>query len=148
MCSRAFAGATVHDFFNWLSVLVLLPLEAATGVLYKLTKLLIDSFHIQTGQDAPDLLKVITEPLTKNIIEVKKKKKKTKGLNISRLKRQPVSDLRLAHWAYQWNQIHFSRMSIRNVAVVPLTAWLLDSDLVTDLILNVTSAVFSQVKSK
>ncbi|KAK3547302.1 hypothetical protein QTP86_018823, partial [Hemibagrus guttatus] len=67
---RAFAGATVHDFFNWLSVLILLPLEAATGVLYKLTKLLIDSFHIQTGQDAPDLLKVITEPLTKNIIEL------------------------------------------------------------------------------
>uniref|UniRef100_A0AAR2K3T5 Sodium-dependent phosphate transport protein 2B n=1 Tax=Pygocentrus nattereri TaxID=42514 RepID=A0AAR2K3T5_PYGNA len=67
---RAFAGATVHDFFNWLSVLVLLPLEAATGVLYKLTKLVIDSFHIQTGQDAPDLLKVITQPLTKNVIEL------------------------------------------------------------------------------
>ncbi|XP_060798219.1 sodium-dependent phosphate transport protein 2B-like [Neoarius graeffei] len=67
---RAFAGAIVHDFFNWLSVLVLLPLEAATGVLYKLTKCLIDSFQIKTGQDAPDLLKVITEPLTKNIIEL------------------------------------------------------------------------------
>ena len=24
---RAFAGATVHDFFNWLTVLVLLPIE-------------------------------------------------------------------------------------------------------------------------
>lgn len=67
---RAFAGATVHDFFNWLSVLVLLPLEVASGFLYKLTKLIIDSFHIQTGADAPDLLKVITEPLTKNIIEL------------------------------------------------------------------------------
>lgn len=28
---RAFAGATVHDMFNWLTVLVLLPLESATG---------------------------------------------------------------------------------------------------------------------
>lgn len=28
---RAFAGATIHDFFNWLSVLVLLPLEVITG---------------------------------------------------------------------------------------------------------------------
>ena len=28
---RAFAGATVHDMFNWLSVIVLLPIEAATG---------------------------------------------------------------------------------------------------------------------
>ncbi|KAJ0032181.1 hypothetical protein NQD34_002262 [Periophthalmus magnuspinnatus] len=53
---RAFAGATVHDFFNWLSVLILLPLEVATGVLYKLTALIIDSFQIQSGEDAPDLL--------------------------------------------------------------------------------------------
>ncbi|XP_041791122.1 solute carrier family 34 member 2b [Chelmon rostratus] len=69
---RAFAGATVHDFFNWLSVLILLPLEVATGVLYKLTALLIDSFNIQTGEDAPDLLNVITDPLTNSIIELDK----------------------------------------------------------------------------
>ena len=28
---RAFAGATVHDIFNWLTVIVLLPLEVITG---------------------------------------------------------------------------------------------------------------------
>ncbi|XP_073679105.1 solute carrier family 34 member 2b [Garra rufa] len=67
---RAFAGATVHDFFNWLSVIVLLPLEVASGYLYRLSKLLIESFNLKTGADAPDLLKVITEPLTKNIIEL------------------------------------------------------------------------------
>ncbi|XP_044197492.1 solute carrier family 34 member 2a [Thunnus albacares] len=66
---RAFAGATVHDFFNWLSVLVLLPLEVATGYLYMITKLIIDSFHIQSGE-APDLLNVITDPLTESIIEL------------------------------------------------------------------------------
>ncbi|KAL1022558.1 hypothetical protein UPYG_G00029250 [Umbra pygmaea] len=69
---RAFAGATVHDFFNWLSVLILLPLEAATGVLYTLTKLVIDSFNIQGGDNAPDLLNVITDPLTNSIIELDK----------------------------------------------------------------------------
>uniref|UniRef100_A0A8C7FFF3 Sodium-dependent phosphate transport protein 2B n=1 Tax=Oncorhynchus kisutch TaxID=8019 RepID=A0A8C7FFF3_ONCKI len=69
---RAFAGATVHDFFNWLSVLILLPLEAATGVLYKLTKIVIDSFNIQGGDNAPDLLNVITDPLTSAIIELDK----------------------------------------------------------------------------
>ncbi|XP_055778910.1 sodium-dependent phosphate transport protein 2B-like [Salvelinus fontinalis] len=69
---RAFAGATVHDFFNWLSVLVLLPLEAATGVLYKLTKIVIDSFNIQGGNNTPDLLNVITDPLTDAIIELDK----------------------------------------------------------------------------
>lgn len=69
---RAFAGATVHDFFNWLSVLVILPLEAATGALYKLTKVIIESFNIQTGEDAPDLLNVITDPLTNAIIQLDK----------------------------------------------------------------------------
>ncbi|CAL8352522.1 unnamed protein product [Boreogadus saida] len=66
---RAFAGATVHDFFNWLSVLVLLPLEVATGYLYILTKLIIDSFNIQSGE-APALLNVITDPLTEAIIQL------------------------------------------------------------------------------
>lgn len=66
---RAFAGATVHDFFNWLSVLVLLPLEVATGYLYEVTKLIIDSFNIQSGE-APDLLNVITDVLTEAIIQL------------------------------------------------------------------------------
>ncbi|XP_061095081.1 solute carrier family 34 member 2b [Conger conger] len=69
---RAFGGATVHDFFNWLSVLVLLPLEVATGVLYKLTKVMIDSFQIESGENAPDLLNVITDPLTDSIIQLDK----------------------------------------------------------------------------
>jgi len=34
---RAFAGATVHDMFNFMSVAILLPLEAASGYLDKLT---------------------------------------------------------------------------------------------------------------
>ncbi|XP_028902599.1 sodium-dependent phosphate transport protein 2B [Ornithorhynchus anatinus] len=69
---RAFAGATVHDFFNWLSVLVLLPLEAATHYLYHLTSALVNTFQIQSGEDAPELLKVITDPFTKLIIQLDK----------------------------------------------------------------------------
>jgi len=34
---RAFAAATCHDFFNYLTVIVLLPLEMATGYLTKLS---------------------------------------------------------------------------------------------------------------
>lgn len=41
---RAFAGATVHDFFNWMAVLILFPLEYFTGYLAwsatRLTRLL------------------------------------------------------------------------------------------------------------
>lgn len=70
MIHRAFAGATVHDFFNWLSVLVLLPLEVATGYLYRLTELIVSSFHIESGENAPELLNVITDPLTHSIIQV------------------------------------------------------------------------------
>ncbi|XP_040191100.1 sodium-dependent phosphate transport protein 2B isoform X2 [Rana temporaria] len=70
---RAFAGATVHDFFNWLSVLILLPIEIASGYLYHLTNAIVDSFNLESGEDAPDMLKVITEPLTKVIIQLDKK---------------------------------------------------------------------------
>ncbi|XP_035600028.1 sodium-dependent phosphate transport protein 2A isoform X2 [Oncorhynchus keta] len=69
---RAFAGATIHDCFNWLSVLVLLPMEVATGLMTHLAHIVVTSFNIQTGEDAPELLKVITEPVTKLIIQLDK----------------------------------------------------------------------------
>merc|ERR1719376_245610 len=34
---RAYAGATVHDMFNWSAVAILLPIEIVTGMLEKLT---------------------------------------------------------------------------------------------------------------
>lgn len=30
---RAFSGATVHDMFNWLTVIIFLPIEVITGKL-------------------------------------------------------------------------------------------------------------------
>ncbi|CAL8271860.1 unnamed protein product [Boreogadus saida] len=69
---RAFAGATVHDCFNWLSVLVLLPLEVLTGATARLSLLLVSSFHLQSGKDAPELLKVLTKPVTELIIQLDK----------------------------------------------------------------------------
>lgn len=67
---RAFAGATVHDCFNWLSVLVLLPLEAVSGLLRHLSQATVDTLQLSTGDEAPELLKVLTEPLTGLIIQV------------------------------------------------------------------------------
>ncbi|CAJ1058583.1 sodium-dependent phosphate transport protein 2A [Xyrichtys novacula] len=69
---RAFAGATIHDCFNWLSVLVLLPLEVVSGLMTRLSHLLVTSFNLQPGEEAPELLKVITEPLTQLIIQLDK----------------------------------------------------------------------------
>ncbi len=48
---RAFAVATCHDFFNYLSVLILLPLELATGMLARTASLLADKLHVVGGSD-------------------------------------------------------------------------------------------------
>ncbi|XP_071941608.1 sodium-dependent phosphate transport protein 2B-like [Antedon mediterranea] len=71
---RAFGGATVHDMFNWLAVIILLPIEALTGYLYRLTSLIVNKFNIQSNEDANiELLKVLTKPFTKKIIQIDSK---------------------------------------------------------------------------
>lgn len=70
---RAFAAATVHDMFNILSVLILLPIEAATGYLFELSYAIVKSQKLTAADKPPDMLKVLTNPLTKGIIELDKK---------------------------------------------------------------------------
>ncbi|XP_067686284.1 sodium-dependent phosphate transport protein 2B-like [Haliotis asinina] len=71
---RAFAGATVHDMFNWLTVIVLLPVEIVTGYLYHLTERVINSSDLHTYKAGKkDMLKVITRPFTDLIVQVDKK---------------------------------------------------------------------------
>ena len=71
---RAFAGATVHDIFNWLSVLVFLPLEVVTRYLARLTDKIIEGLHLKREKGVNQkLLKTITEPFTKLIIQLDKK---------------------------------------------------------------------------
>lgn len=60
----------MHDCFNWLSVLILLPLEVASGYLHHITKVSVATLNLRSGQDAPELLKVITEPFTGLIVQV------------------------------------------------------------------------------
>ncbi|KAH9499765.1 hypothetical protein Btru_077767 [Bulinus truncatus] len=69
---RAFAGATVHDMFNWLSVIVLLPVEIAVGYLDWLSGVLVDSMGLKAGQHkkAPDMLKAITKPVLDAIVQI------------------------------------------------------------------------------
>ncbi len=59
---RAFAAATVHDAFNWLAVLVLFPLELATGFLAKISGLLAGLFEGVGGLKLGDPLKAATKP--------------------------------------------------------------------------------------
>jgi sodium-dependent phosphate cotransporter len=69
---RAFAGATVHDMFNFMSVAVLLPLEAASGYLFYLTKAITKNFSAKEGEDWEGPIKKIVEPLIKRVIIVNK----------------------------------------------------------------------------
>ncbi|KAM4664707.1 sodium-dependent phosphate transport protein 2C [Discoglossus pictus] len=70
---RAFGGSAVHGVFNWMTVLVLLPIEIGTGYLFHVSKAIINSFNIYAGGDAPDILKVITVPFTQLIIRLDSK---------------------------------------------------------------------------
>ncbi|KAM5146792.1 sodium-dependent phosphate transport protein 2C-like [Mantella aurantiaca] len=67
---RAFGGSAVHGMFNWMTVIILLPIELGTGYLYYLSEAIIKSFNIHAGGQAPDILKVITRPFTDLIIKL------------------------------------------------------------------------------
>ena len=67
---RSFAGATVHDMFNWLTVLILLPIEVLTDMLYHLTSAMVADVDTGTDTESPSILGAMTDPLTELIIKV------------------------------------------------------------------------------
>ena len=72
---RAFASATVHDFFNLLAVAIFLPLEMMFGILDKLSGWLVSPF-LKAGDmsmNGMDFMKPLTQPavdLVKGPLEV------------------------------------------------------------------------------
>eukprot|EP00617_Octactis_speculum_P020352 CAMPEP_0185744114 /NCGR_PEP_ID=MMETSP1174-20130828/2127_1 /TAXON_ID=35687 /ORGANISM="Dictyocha speculum, Strain CCMP1381" /LENGTH=584 /DNA_ID=CAMNT_0028417301 /DNA_START=45 /DNA_END=1799 /DNA_ORIENTATION=+ len=64
---RAFAGATVHDCFNILSVMVLLPIEIIAGVLRHITEALKPD-DVDDGDKWEGPLKKIVSPLVSQLI--------------------------------------------------------------------------------
>ncbi|XP_007496694.2 sodium-dependent phosphate transport protein 2B-like isoform X2 [Monodelphis domestica] len=70
---RVFTGATIHDLFNWMTLIVLLPLELITDFLFQITESITTSFKIQADDDAPELLKILTGLITDFIIQLDKK---------------------------------------------------------------------------
>jgi sodium-dependent phosphate cotransporter len=70
---RAFAGATVHDMFNFMSVAILLPLEAASGYLFYLTKACVRSANTEKGEKWEGPIKKIVAPLGDLVIIANKK---------------------------------------------------------------------------
>ena len=71
---RAFACATVHDMFNWLTVILIVIVESATGFLETITAAMVTSLGDTSGnQKPPDFLKVLTNPFTKAVVKLDKK---------------------------------------------------------------------------
>lgn len=74
---RAFAGGTVHDMFNWLSVMVLLTVEEVTraaagqGVFEYLTEKTVNAILGTSAKGGSvKILTVITDPFTNHIVEL------------------------------------------------------------------------------
>lgn len=66
---RAFAAATVHDFFNFLSTSILFPLQIATGFLSHLSGYMADMLSDVGGLEMLSPVKAITKPVSKFILE-------------------------------------------------------------------------------
>lgn len=69
---RAFSGAVVHDFFNILIVLMLFPLELATGFLFKLSNYASELFAGVGGVKISSPLKLIINPTIGLILRITK----------------------------------------------------------------------------
>ena len=69
---RAFAGATVHDMFNFLTVIIFLPIEAATGYLFYLTRAMLPENAFEKGSKWKGPIKKIVGPLTAKVIKANK----------------------------------------------------------------------------
>lgn len=59
---RAFAGATMHDFFNLLAIVILFPLELATGYLQKTATWLSTHLVGAAGTEFPNPVKTVVNP--------------------------------------------------------------------------------------
>ncbi|TRY79709.1 hypothetical protein TCAL_05984 [Tigriopus californicus] len=67
---RAFAAATVHDMFNWLSVILIMAIEMPTGFMEDVTGYLVDQMPLGSDIQNPDLLKPLTRPFTDNVVQL------------------------------------------------------------------------------
>lgn len=66
---RAFAAATVHDFFNFLSVIIILPLQLTTNYLGQAAAFLGESFQGVGGLDFFSPVKILTKPIVALILD-------------------------------------------------------------------------------
>ncbi len=64
---RAYAGANVHDIFNIMSVIVILPLQLATGFLNKAASVMAGFFYGMESSTFSSPIKVAVKPIVKAV---------------------------------------------------------------------------------
>ena len=64
---RAFAGATMHDFFNLMSIAILFPLEQATHFLQRSATWLSTALVGAEGTEFPNPIKAVTKPVVHDV---------------------------------------------------------------------------------
>eukprot|EP00090_Calanus_glacialis_P026434 TRINITY_DN4160_c0_g1_i6.p1 TRINITY_DN4160_c0_g1~~TRINITY_DN4160_c0_g1_i6.p1 ORF type:complete len:499 (+),score=118.84 TRINITY_DN4160_c0_g1_i6:28-1524(+) len=67
---RAFSCATVHDMFNWLSVIVFTTAECSTHFLENITNYMVDNMNFNSSVSNPDILKTMTKPVINLIVQL------------------------------------------------------------------------------
>ena len=73
MFKRSFSAATVHDMFNILTVLILLPIEWVFHMLKVVSGKIVEGLALETNENAKvELLSVLTDPITDRIVMINK----------------------------------------------------------------------------
>ena len=60
----------MHDIFNFLSVIVLLPIELATRYSEEVSNAIVKQISFDSSIKEPELLNAITKPLTSRIVQL------------------------------------------------------------------------------
>ncbi len=67
---RSFSASTVHDFFNLLSVVTILPIQLYTNFLGKIAALMTEQFQFAGGMKLFNPIKAATKPLVKLLVQI------------------------------------------------------------------------------
>ncbi len=98
---RAYAGATIHDIFNFLTVSILLPLEIASRYLETVTGFLVAPLSKFSNSEANniELLNALTKPLTNLIIQLEENENEDNQTN----NEQTTSKSLIKYWCIDTN---------------------------------------------
>jgi len=75
---RAFAAATIHDTFNYLSVVIFLPIEVATGMLYYMSRAMVQNYGAKDTEEFNGPIARWVDPL--GMLVLMNNKKVTEGV--------------------------------------------------------------------